>query len=771
MQRWWEGDGHGGAPELESLIHRDRYARLRDMLRARDADGNPKIEIKVIDRLNAPLVHGKAGIITMADGRKTCFMGSVNETREAWQEHYELLWEDESEEGIAWTQEEFDFLWNKALPMPMAVIHEIERCADRIEIRLADCPAWQVGGDTDLPRAALAEAPIVRQGAGLQPWQKGFVSEFMRHRETYGKVRLLLADEVGVGKTLSLAASVLMAALLGDGPALILAPATLCEQWQTELYDKLGIPSARWVSRANKKVWIDHDGHMIRTIRGAEDILACPYRVAIVSTGLLMKKSEEAALLLAKRGRNGEPPYGIVVLDEAHKARGAKASGGDGREPNNLLDFMLRIGPKTRHLLLGTATPIQTDPLDLWDLMEVLGSGADHVLGNAFSPWRNRTEDALALIRGTLRPREEGEAWPWLANPIPPKTERREIFDCIRSDLGIADDCFTVTASYTDLEPEFTRPLLRDNLTTDEGGLAFFQENNPVVRHTVLRRREALERAGLMRPVAVEIHPRVPEADQRTRAFFGGETAKAVFTTHTLKMAFEAAEEYTKALMARNKGAGFMKSLLLQRICSSSVAGLATAEALMRHHGADQSADLKRTADLDQVALLGDEDVEDEFEERVAELGEPSEAEVDAVARLVGLLREISAQSEADGGGDPKFRVLLHFLRERSWLKDHGCIVFSQYYDTARWIAEHLAKERFQNGPIPVALYAGAGKSGVFNGPHFVNTQREAIKAAVGKREIRLLVATDAACEGLNLQVLGTLVNIDLPWNPSSWTC
>ena len=32
---------------------------------------------------------------------------------------------------------------------------------------------------------------------------------------------------------------------------------------------------------------------------------------------------------------------------------------------------------------------------------------------------------------------------------------------------------------------------------------------------------------------------------------------------------------------------------------------------------------------------------------------------------------------------------------------------------------------------------------------------------------IRLVVATDAACEGLNLQTLGTLINVDLPWNPS----
>jgi len=37
----------------------------------------------------------------------------------------------------------------------------------------------------------------------------------------------------------------------------------------------------------------------------------------------------------------------------------------------------------------------------------------------------------------------------------------------------------------------------------------------------------------------------------------------------------------------------------------------------------------------------------------------------------------------------------------------------------------------------------------------------------VGKGEIRLLLGTDAASEGLNLQRLGTLINLDLPWNPT----
>jgi superfamily II DNA/RNA helicase len=66
-----------------------------------------------------------------------------------------------------------------------------------------------------------------------------------------------------------------------------------------------------------------------------------------------------------------------------------------------------------------------------------------------------------------------------------------------------------------------------------------------------------------------------------------------------------------------------------------------------------------------------------------------------------------------------------------------------------------------------VGVYAGAGKSGLFRGDDFASVEREDIKAAVKKREIRLVVATDAACEGLNLQTLGTLINVDLPWNPS----
>ena len=76
-----------------------------------------------------------------------------------------------------------------------------------------------------------------------------------RTDELHGKARYLIADDVGLGKTLSMAAAALVLSLLDDKPVLILAPATLIWQWQEELEDKLGIPAAVWSTQ--KKCWLD----------------------------------------------------------------------------------------------------------------------------------------------------------------------------------------------------------------------------------------------------------------------------------------------------------------------------------------------------------------------------------------------------------------------------------------------------------------------------------------------------------------------------------
>ena len=444
--------------EVEALPGRERYRRLYDLL----VSGRVKVRVVPRDKV---FLHGKAGVIEnpKLPRGKTRFLGSINETRNAFASNDEILWEDPSAEGVAWVDAEFEALWEVGHDLPEAIVEEVGRIAERIEIRFAakDHPAGDAGGlpegmtAGDLPGATLAESPIYRGGEQLQPWQRAFVTTFLEHRELYGGARILLADEVGLGKTLSLATSAMMGALLGDGPVLILCPSMLTSQWQVELKDRLGIPSAVWSS--GRKEWYDHRGHRIRT-RGAEDIARCPFQIAIASTGLIVHNSAEAQVLQRQR-------LGTLVLDEAHKARPRGGVGQGAGEPNNLLRFMKAASRNARHVLLGTATPIQTEVTDLWDLLDILAEGSEAVFGRPMSSVWSKVERAQPLITGESWPTDEGEAWDLCRNPLPPGSEHT-VFAFLRSATDLPDRSFFSAASLSDLSPIARRQLEQ---TLDEG--------------------------------------------------------------------------------------------------------------------------------------------------------------------------------------------------------------------------------------------------------------------------------------------------------------
>jgi superfamily II DNA/RNA helicase len=90
--------------------------------------------------------------------------------------------------------------------------------------------------------------------------------------------------------------------------------------------------------------------------------------------------------------------------------------------------------------------------------------------------------------------------------------------------------------------------------------------------------------------------------------------------------------------------------------------------------------------------------------------------------------------------------------------------MFSQYLDTVLWIADHLAAA-FKGSRVGV--YGGQGNCFMWEDGRRRGADRDEIQAMVRDGRLRLLVATDAASEGLNLQRLSTLINIDLPWNPA----
>ena len=711
-ERWNEVD-----VEAESVLHQERYRRLDELLKS------GKVEIRVVPRERL-FLHGKAGSVHYADGSRKAFMGSINETRRAFAHNYELVWQDDDPTAADWVEEEFWELWKDGIPLPDAILKEIDRVANRKEVTV------EVLKPADLPGAALAEAPIYRGGEQLQPWQRSFVTLFLEHRETYGKARLLLADEVGVGKTLSMAASALLSSLLKDGPVMILAPSTLTLQWQVELQDKLGIPSAVWSSQ--KKVWLGVEGQQLSAKGESKSIKNCPHQIAIVSTGLIMHQ-REGQEFIKEAGYLARSKYGCVILDEAHKARLRGGLGKEAAQPNNLLAFMRAIGKQTRHLILGTATPIQTDVSELWELMKILNSGADFVLGDSLSPW-NDMQQAIPLITGKENPQTTEQAWDWLRNPLPPANEHL-LCQTVRDDLGISPTAFECAYPFESLEYMLQEMHLPTAL--EEG---FFQKYNPLLRHVVLRKRSELEDAGLLDKVGVHTHPLRNRNDLYKSRFVG----LGITTNRPFEVAYEKAEEFSKLLQQRTRAGGFMKSLMLQRICSSFASGRKTAEKMLKRALPDDTRD--------QLQLLADE----EHMLRDMSSGE------------IACLKEIVAQLSRPEAVDSKLDTVKWFLTQfktegKTW-REHGCIIFSQYYDTAEWVARELAEA------LPdevIAVYAGMGKSGLFRGNQFSTVERETIKTAVKNREIKVVVATDAACEGLNLQTLGTLINIDLPWNPS----
>jgi len=137
-------------------------------------------------------------------------------------------------------------------------------------------------------------------------------------------------------------------------------------------------------------------------------------------------------------------------------------------------------------------------------------------------------------------------------------------------------------------------------------------------------------------------------------------------------------------------------------------------------------------------------------------------------------LEEMTAIAEA-GRGVPDARV----LKLIDWIRLHMCpslgdtgaewtdirvIIFTEYEDTKRYLNQQLSRaiEGSERAGRRIAIFSGSTST----------EDREAIKLAFNadprKDPVRILIATDAAREGLNLQAhCWNLFHFDVPWNPS----
>ena len=709
-----------------------RYERLSALI------SSGKLEVRVLPNARFGLIHGKAGVVTLEDGRKTSFLGSVNESVSAWEKNYELLWEDDSPEAVAWVESEFNSLWEDpfAVKLADAVIKDIERLAHRKEVSLEE---WRKK-EENAPAGAMVENPVYRKELGLWAHQKYFVDlAFKAHKSGKG-ARFVLADMVGLGKTVQLAVAAQLIALQDGKPVLVIAPKTLVNQWQQELWELLGIPSAVW----DGKRWTDEAGGIhgsgLDEDRG-RDLKKCPRLFGIVSQSTIIfgasdPQSPIHALL--------EPSYGCVVVDECHRAR-RKNLKRDGEnqpaEPNNLMGFLLKLAQRTNSLLLATATPVQLYPIEAYDLLEILAQGNDHVLGDSWSLWRSlgQRKTILEIVMGIAPHTDDFDRQlEYVRNPLPCSYENPD-FQIIRRQLSMEDAVAVIPGKvFSDLPSTVRQRMLRSPR-------AFFEGHNPFIRHIVRRTRGFLE--NTIDPATGETYLKAV----RVKLFGEGED-ESVLLEGSLLEAYQEAENFSALLATRMRNAGFIKTLLLRRLGSSIQAGKNTVEKML--------GDPNAFAEIedDEFALDGEED------------SRPSTLAENLTASEKVVLSRVKYHLEVFQGDDPKLAKLKALLLggvpedATPWM-NYGCMIFSQYVDTARYMAEAIA--RSPEVTSDVGLYAGGNQSGIYRSGRFQRCSKEELKQLVKAGTLKILFGSDAASEGLNLQRLGTLINIDLPWNPT----
>ena len=690
---------------------KERLRLLQDLVK-----GDPKtgrsFEIRIVPDSEFGFIHGKAGVLRYPDGRATSFMGSANDSQRAWMANYELVWEDDDPDSIDWVQEEFDALWKRGFPISEFIVKQLGRLGERTVIEHVG--SWQ---ENPVIAAVLAEVPTCTELFGFWDHQKYFIKKaFDEHRLYEGipgrGARYLLADGVGLGKTLQLGGLAKLIGTLEKQPVLIVAPKAVVNQWQEEMMDKLAAPSAVWTGRGWRT---ERDEFHPAT---ENDVTNCPRKIAIIPTSVVLSAARSKF-----NGKLTEDllkmKFSCVLWDEAHKIRRSNL-----REPkvwqspekNLLYDWALKISKQTKTMVLATATPVQIHPVELWDLLAVLSVGNPQVLGSELGKWKDATNPLMFdILAGRVKVPSPYEKWEWWKDPMPSE-EDRDIFRLIRNNLSITPTTDTATnADFDKIDPLDQEELEKIDL----------RELNPFTIRVIKRSRERLEQEGKL--VKIEL---VAVGDERP-----------VVTTHSVRQALELAEEFSRELHKKSSAGGFIKTGLQRRVGSSVIAGLKTAE-----------------------RMLEERDIEDE--EGLDETGESIYPLTDLERELLERLRTQLAR-QWEQGGDPKFDRILETLTSdfegKTWL-ELGSLVFSQYYDSAFALCEFLAGRLTE----PIGLFAGSTSSKLFEGGKVQSVSRDLLKEKVKSGVLKLLIGTDAASTGLNLQTLGSLINLDLPWNPTT---
>lgn len=696
--------------------------------------------------------HPKVGIFTDPEGNRVAFSGSINESENAWEHNYEQFmvfcsWN----EGQLWVTEavgRFERLWEHrepdwiSLPVPEAARQSLLRytpssapARDPLEKprgtvkeqaeRLLLAPALE---RERILCQFLRDAPHLVGGAGLgaataavEPWPHQ-VAVAQQIIETY-PARYLLCDEVGLGKTIE--AGLVLRTLWLRGlvkRALILAPKSVLRQWQEELYEKFALNVPLYTG----KEFVDYGG------ASQTPVSANPWDgvgLALASSQLLKRRDRQSELLTAA-------PWDLVLVDEAHHARRKDFLDQTTYRPNRLLELLRGLQGRTQGLLLMTATPMQVDPIEVWDLLELLGLSGE---------WGADGRDFLRFYTELRKPEPDWEflfrmaqAERHIAPPQPDTAWQRQF-----ERLGVVER-LQLQQVLEATKPEVAATKFMQ-LAPPARALAetWVKEATPLRRLVFRNTRPLLRdyvRRGLLAENVATRRPSLMWIDMREE-----ERALYLRIEEYISLFYRKYED-------RRKGLGFVMTVYRRRLTSSFYAVRRSLERrlafLQGRTGLFWDDD-----DLEQDALTLDLDEDLSAEYSTAHAADYREE----IAYVEDFLHALEALSGYDSKIEQLHRDLETVFRQRDTV-----LIFTQYTDTLDFLREQLR----QLYGSQVACYSGRGGEW-WDGNAWVPITKEVLKQDFRQGErIKILVATEAASEGLNLQTCGVLINYDMPWNP-----
>lgn len=774
------------------------------------------LQIKVGDPKGGDgLFHPKLGIGVDREGNKISFEGSINETLSAWQYNYERFkvhrsWSRGEAKYVEEDVSTFNALWNGF--HPSVDVFELDEAArqDLIDWKDTDgtleehvervqnhdpqttVPEDDTAGVVSIAGRTPGGIHLAEEISTVTPWP---------HQRTISDTavsiypnNLLFCDEVGLGKTIEAGLTLSRLMQVGEAEkALFLVPAGLVQQWQNELLDRFNI-HAYYHERS-------YDGdYMIGPLGDAEDH-RIPTSGAVdadawenTPIGSFVTERDEPTVVIeswhtARREgnqahvapRTDESVWDLTVVDEAHSAR----------EETKLYDLLGQAEEASRCLYALTATPMQLNVGELYDLLRLcdLPEGWDDKDRFVeFFETRQALEDSLSTVGSRYQNVADGQQQVLQQfqkeldleeDEGRPRIERfgKLIHEHLTSNPGYDEQAKTLVEA-TDTEsiqqrkaleklvgvretsPRFDDPrsLIFDCGPTEWSALVEASQWATPVQSRIFRNtRAVLEQCqdlGLLDDT-------VPTRDVETKRIELGDAAPLYDQVE--QYIDETYKQSQKVLTGKEKLAlGFVMTTYRQRLTSSLHAIKQSLQRRMEKLDEKVEDMTEEVSELSRDAGVTEATIDEAIGQASLDAYQPSsrgaadviQAERTALQEFVDDLRQAHT--------DPKVAQLRRDIRSLRQSARDNIIIFTQYHDTL----EHIRETLTDTHPNVGTYSGGGGMQYDETTGEWVNVGKEAIKRDFTDEDTNILICTDSASEGLNLQTADALINFDLPWNP-----